>query len=282
MDNEYQIIMEELQELKDLIRELKKDINKRDNEIRELKKAILNNGEIIEDEKDNELSELIKSNDPKKCLEYALKHKDSDITDLEKIIIDSKDIEANYMFMTKIENCMFDKHLKVILDSKNPEYNYYVAFKFKLDNDTIKQIRKIIVDSKNVDYCYQFASDLEYIYDVDDVSNIDITDLEQVVLDSMDLDYYYRFSKKVKNADVGLFQEYLLEIAQAEDIKYIFDFGVDVKGADLKKCRERIVELYNLASTTEKKEIVEIVDKCETQKIKCLFRSTFGEPVLIQ
>ena len=234
-----------------------------------------------EDKEDNDiiLLDILENKDPIKCYQYVLKHKDMDFSKLEEIIIDSKDLEANYNFMKNIDNCDFNKHLQVILDSKDPEYNYYVAVNFNLDLDTISKIRKIIVDSKNLEYNYRFADDIKNIYHVDD---IDISDLERVILEGMDLQYYYLFCKNVNNANIKLFQDILLEVSSIGDIEMLINFGVDINKKELEIFKDKIKDIYNNSDSYAQKEIVNTVDKCEKKKIYCIFRRSFGDPVVIE
>ena len=280
MDNEYQSIMEELKSIKKLVLELKKSIDSKDNEIKELKEMIKATKIVEENKEDKELKEVLDSKDPMNCYQYIINHQDIDYTELERIILDSKDLKANYKFISNIHNDLFKEHLKIILDSKDPSFNYYTAVNVRLNSEEVAQIRQIILDSKNIEYIYRFATDLKYIYETDDVSNIDISDLEEAIINSFDFKYYYLFCRKVENANISLFQKHLLELAGVEDINYIFSFGVDIKKANLEECKNKIVELYN--SSNSKKEIIEVVDRCERDKIKCLFRSTFGDKVVIE
>ena len=227
---------------------------------------------------------ILNSNDPELCYNYALKNPDSDIKALSRKVLESGSLQYNYLFMKNINDCLFDEHLEVILNSRNPEFCYCVAL-LKLGKEKIDLIRKIIIDSKSVEYCYEFANDIRYIYDVDDDKNydfLDITDLEQVVIDSLNIKYSYMFAKNVENADIDILERLILDTAKIDDIETVFNFAVDIKGSNLKECREKIIELYNKASEKEKKDIVNEIDVCEKRKIKCLFRSSFGEKVEIK
>jgi len=282
VDNEYEMIANELSELKKLVIELKNDIKKRDEKIERLIELIdsdkSNSQELVKDE---EKRKVLEEKNPKECYLYALKHKDVDVKEFGRIVIESKDLEYNQLFMKNIKGCDFDSHLQVILDSKDPQFNYYAAL-LHLDKEKINLIRQIIIDSKSCEYAYEFANDIKYIYSNLSEEDKDITDLEQVVIDSGNIMYCYKFAKNVDGADIDILEEILLSDAKEEDIETIFNFAVDIKGANVRELRNKIIDLYNSADKETQKEIVSSVDIYERKKIKCLFRNTFGEQVVIK
>ena len=280
--DEYQQVMQELKDIKELVIELKKSIDARDNEINELKKLISNVNISTDNNTKSELDDVINSNDPGRCFLYALNHKDEDLTKLEQIILDSKDVDANYKWLISLRGSRYQEHLKIINDSNNPEYNYYAAVNGNLDDEEIKKIRIILLEQKNLEYIYQFACDLDEIYSKSSTFNGDVSDLEKAIIDGMDYNYYYKFCKKVKNANILLFQNAMLDNSDTDDIKAIFNFGVGIKGANIERCKERIIELYNKENETRKKEIISTIDTCEKEKIKCIFRRTFADSVVIK
>ena len=282
MENEYQDVLSELKEIKELIKELRKDIAIKDKKIEELESLILNNKQI-DDTISEELS-VLNSNDPELCYNYVLKNPNCNKEALSRKVIASGSLNYNHLFMKNIKDGLFDEHLQVILNSKDPEYCYYAAL-LKLDKEKVDLIRKIIIDSKSVEYCYEFANDIRYIYDVEDDQSydfLDVTDLEQVIIDKLDIKYSYMFAKNVEGADVDILEQLVLDLASIDNLSEVFNFGIDVKGANLNECKNKIIELYNLASIQDKKEIIKKIELCEKRKIKCLFRSSFGEPVVIK
>ena len=282
MENELEIL-KELKEIKELINDLKKEIAIKDKKIEELKALVLDTKPAI-DRNPEELS-VLNSNDPDLCYSYALKNPNGDIKAISKKVIESNNLKYNHLFMKNIPGCLFDEHLQVILNSKDPEYCYYAAL-LKLGREKADLIRKIIIDSKSVEYSYEFANDIRYIYDVEDDDKeydfLDVTDLEQVIVDNLDIKYSYMFAKNVENADIDILERLVLDMASIADIETVFSFGVDIKGSNLNDCKEKIIELYNKASEKEKKEIIQVVDASEKKKIKCLFRNSFGEKVVIE
>ena len=283
MENEYQIIINELKELKEMVSGLRKELKEKDKKIDELKELILNGQ--ISDKIDSEKFDTLNSADPETCYDYALKNPDCDIKALSKKVIESGNLHFNNLFMKNIKGCLFDEHLELILSSKDPQYCYHAAL-LKLGKEKSDLIRKIIVQSNSVKYCYEFANDIRYIYDVADDNKdydfLDISDLERVIIDNLDIKYSYMFAKNVDGANIDALQQLVLDLATADDIDTVFNFGVDIREANLNNCKEKIVELYNQADTKKRKEIVKGIDECEKDKIKCLFRRTFADPVVIE
>ncbi len=280
MNNDNQKVMEELKELRGIVNELKKNIEEKNLEIKELRDYLKLDKRKKGIKKDDDLTTVINSNDPEKWYKYALNNQDKDCSKLEQLIIDSKDLATNYKYLVNIGGARSNEHLKIIMDSKNPEYNYYVAIKGFLKDEQIAEIKQIILDSNNLEYIYRFATDLEYIYHDHDVSKIDTSDLEKKILDGLDLKYYYLFCKKVPNANIELFQDYMLEFASEKDINFLFFFATDIENADIKRLKDKISELYRLSD--DKHKINDLIEECEKIKRKCLFRYSFGEPLNIK
>ena len=281
MDNGYQQIMQELNKLKNEVFELKKELAGKDKDISELKRLLSTSSEDVRSNV-RELTDIINSNDPMLCYQYVLKHRYIDYTELEKIVIDSKDLEANYLFMINIPECNRKEHLKVIIDSKNPEYNYYAAIYGKLSLEDINIIKNIILDSKSLEYIYRFVSDLKYIYNIEDVSSVDISSFEKVIIDSLDFKYYYLFCSRIKNAHVDQFKDVLLNNASINNIDALFNFAIDIDKSNLLEYRNKIIELYKTANVKEQKDIIKEIDLCEKRKIKCLFRNSFADSVVVE
>lgn len=280
--DDMQLVLNELKEIKGLVIELKKDIIEKDKRISELERIV--DIKPVEELRDSEELSAINSGDPEVCYNYALKHPDADILALGETVIKSGNLKYNHLFMKNINGCAFQKHLQVILDSENPEYCYYAAL-LKVGKETADLIRKMLVKSKSVEYCYEFANDIRYIYDVEDENDydfLDVSDLEKVIVDNLDIKYSYMFAKNVDNANIEALEKIILDLATITDIETVFNFGVDVKGAHLNKCREKIVELYNQADNKQQKEITKEIGECEKNKIRCLFRSSFADNVVIE
>ena len=59
------------------------------------------------------------------------------------------------MFAKAIKNANIKEHEKVVLESKDPKYNYMFALGIKDAN--IKEHEKVILESKDLEYNYKFA-----------------------------------------------------------------------------------------------------------------------------
>lgn len=274
MDKDLEI---KLDEIKELILELKKELKEKDKKIEELTQLVLANTGSEKEKSNIEEIEIINNKNPEECYKYALTHPNADIKKLGRVVIDSKNLQYNLMFMKNIKDCDFEEHLKVIIDSKDSETNYFASL-LHLNPYYIEQIRNILVNNKSVEYCYEFAHDINEIYGTEE--DIDVSDLELTVIESKDINYNYKFAKNVKGADIDFIQDVILKVATEKDIERVFDFAIDVKGADLNACKNKIISLYK--KSEEKKEIISLIDQCERKKIKCIFRQSFADDVIIK
>ncbi len=95
---------------------------------------------------------------------------------------------------------------KIALESKNPEYCYYVAC--ELEGTDKKALEKVVLESKNPKYSYFFSTG---------IAGADIKAHEQVVLNSDDLDLWTDFAFYVEGADVYKIINTLHETSEGDE-----------------------------------------------------------------
>ena len=141
-----------------------------------------------------------------------------------KVILESKDPEYNckaalYMY-GKEKRSIFthketDKHVQVVLDSKDLIANFKLTT--SLSFITVPKSIQIIIDSKDLEYNYQMALKKRKF----------LSEHEQVILDAKNINYIYKFVKHVEGADIEAHRQVILEAQKRnhleEDERKIMD-----------------------------------------------------------
>ena len=199
--------------------------------------------------------QLIVTGTLKENLEFAKEHPDIACKyGIETFILESNDVNYNYLFARYVKNADIKAHEKIVLKSKDA-YNC-VKFAINVPNANVEAHMNVILKSKDYKICYEFIKHF---------SQYDITKFEKVVLDSKDVEYNYLFAKNIKGADIKAHEKIVIEsenpiicyqfakdvinadikslesiILNNRDSEFNFLFAKDVKGADI-KAHEKIV-----------------------------------------
>ena len=95
----------------------------------------------------------------------------------EDTVLKSKNPYLSYYFIDKLKVNYIEKHIENIINSNDNKLIYDTIFSSNVDLQSRDKLIQIIVDSKNANYCYLIA------YNVYKGRNYDIV-LEQVVLEA--------------------------------------------------------------------------------------------------
>ena len=169
---------------------------------------------------------ILESNDVNYNYLFALYVEGADIKAHEKIVLKSKDAYNCVKFAINVPNANVEAHMNVILKSK--DYKSCYEFIKHFSQYDITKFEEIVLDSKDVESNYLFAKNIK---------GADIKGHENIVVESENSNYCYEFAKNVKNADIKLLESIILN---NEDVKYNYFFARDVIGANV-KAHEKIV-----------------------------------------
>ena len=169
---------------------------------------------------------ILESNDVNYNYLFALYVEGADIKAHEKIVLKSKDASNCVKFAINVPNANVEAHMNVILKSK--DYKSCYEFIKHFSQYDITKFEEIVLDSKDVESNYLFAKNIK---------GADIKGHEKIVVESENSNYCYEFAKNVKNADIKLLESIILN---NEDVKYNYFFARDVIGANV-KAHEKIV-----------------------------------------
>lgn len=160
---------------------------------------------------------------------------DVDIAELEKIVIESKNLDYLVSFAAYAEKCNFKKLEKIILDSGDAKavssLIEVVSIK-DLARCDLQRAEKIILKAKDPDLSYAFAVN---------VKKSNVKAHGKIVLKSPSDELIFRFARFVKGADVRLFQKRILK---SKDLDVVYDFYKYVKGVEKKSLEKKLEGVY--------------------------------------
>ncbi len=135
-----------------------------------------------------EVSDLFEEKNPNKYTNAFLNLFDN----LSRIVLDSKDPIYNYRVACDIEYADRKKHEEVVLEAKNPKFSF--LFALNVPGADKKAHEQVIIESGNPEYAYRFALNEK---------SSDKKALEEVVLKSGNPRWCYLFARNIEGASVG-------------------------------------------------------------------------------
>lgn len=157
--------------------------------------------------------------------------------EIEANVLGLNDSEISYVFAKVVRYADIKSHAKIVIESKNPKWNY--LFVLNIEGTNKFAHTKVVIESKDPKYNQQFARDVE---------GADIEKHAEVLLRSRDILCNYAFAKDIKGADVKAHQRVILE---SKDHDFIVKF-TSIPGslfvynlADFKRILEDELEKQN-------------------------------------
>ncbi len=144
-----------------------------------------------------------------------------------KIVIESKNPEYNYSFAKFVSGADIKAHEQVVLESKDPRWNYQFAKEvFNFDQkalnihprEAMAAHEQVVLDSKDPYYNYCFAVNLSG-------AGADLKAHEQVVIESKDPKYNYEFAKYVWSDNKNSIKAHEQAILESKDPEYNYNFA---------------------------------------------------------
>ena len=161
------------------------------------------------------------------------------VKDFEVKLLKLHNLKLSQFFPVNIKGTDVNAHGQVIIDSKDLEYNYIFARDVK--EADVEKSSQIIIDSGDLDYNYKFAKD---------VKRANVRAHGKVIIDSGDLEYNYKFAKDVKRANVRAHGKVIINsgsIEYNEKFKLIEGSDIDahvtaINNTKIQKCKESLNE----------------------------------------
>lgn len=131
--------------------------------------------------------EIIKFNDAGLAYEYAKENSNADIIRLGQIVIDSKNPKFNFYYARDIVGCNIKEHERVVIESEDPYY--CILFAAYIPDADIKSLEQIVLKSKDPYLNYYFA-----VLITKRELDLDIKPHEKIVLQSKDPEWNFQFT----------------------------------------------------------------------------------------
>ena len=187
---------------------------------------------ILEESLIKKAKQLIVSGTLRENLEFAKNHPEIACKyGIETLILESNDVQYNYLFACYVENADIKAHEKIVLKSKDA--SNCVKFAINVPNANVEAHMNVILKSKDYKSCYEFIKHF---------SQYDITKFEKIVLDSGDAECNYLFAKNIKGADIKAHEKIVIK---SENPIFCYRFAKDVKNADIKSLESIILNNGN-------------------------------------
>ncbi len=181
------------------------------------------------------------------------------IQSIEEFVIKEKIPQLSLFFLKNWHNsCAYSKHINIILNSTDPEANFYILKDLKYDTNERKRAVQNIMDSQNPYWYLQYASS----YDMENPKPY-----EKIILEKGDAKTNYFFGDRIKGANrikhanvikkshdaecnylVALHyglknnKPYEEEVIASKDIDTCYKYAKNIKGADILSLGQVIID----------------------------------------
>ena len=145
-------------------------------------------------------------------------------------VLSSNDDEVAYWFIQSIPNADIERLSNIIIDGKNPKYNYDLVMTY--NSKKIKEHGQAVIDSKDPYYNLYVAS----------IPGADVKGHGQVIIESKKVEYNFRFLQ-LPNSDIKAHEKFILD---SNDYSYIATMAAKIPGVDIKACEEKLLEIRNI------------------------------------
>lgn len=151
-----------------------------------------------------------------------IKNKEEDSITVSRGIIPNLIKSHDPIYIINTFNILYDKLINVVIDSKDPIYNYRVAYEMNFDFKYLRRHEEVVLEAGKPRYNYLFAFN---------VPRANIKAHEQKVIESGDPECCYLFARFIKGADIKALEKAVLA---ARNPKWCYFFARYIPGADIK------------------------------------------------